>query len=97
MFRFDPLSVLTMLVDVYTSITSLSNIHTSFAMLPGDVWMLLSDVTMLRLTPHVLESVPTKVLYFTNQQSNFTSLCCFSQIFVTYRCVVLDPKCMTLN
>ena len=49
---------------------------------------------------YVLESVTndsTKVLYFTNQQSNFTSPCCFGQTFVTYRCVVLDPKCVTLN
>ena len=61
---------------------------------------LFNIVTMSRLTSHVLESVTndsTKVLYFTNQQSNFTSPCCFDQTFVTYWCVVLDPKCVTLN
>ena len=70
-----------LLTPLFNIVTSPSNIHTSLAMLPSDVWMLISDVTMLksgvidvtmsRLTSHVLESVTndsTKVLYFTNQQ-----------------------------
>ena len=64
------------LILLHRLLTSIHRLVTSQAMygnIASDVWMLISgviDVTMSRLTSHVLGSVTNdsaKVLYFTNQ------------------------------